>query len=674
MFTGVIQPKNRLLGILLCLCLLSACGGSSSTSGDTPTLNLPDLPQAPIARLELGDDFVGFIIGSQPISPDTSSAQSQQFSQFLYEIDGDANITPVPMYDAEETLIDFTGNLSFTSVENIVPLDVMVMSPDYILLTIFHRNFDADSDNDYYNLLVDLHTGLVVSAPVGLNQQGNSGRSSLTQLGRDYFPPDNRWNDTSELYVVSVDYEALDQMEAGELQDFDYEPVDHHNGVPCPSDETDEAEETGDTSETEQSEDDAPAEEDTTTDTTDENAAADETDTDPDASDGESAEEEPVGTTCSGVTTSTPNTTETNDTTTGTTNTGSATTTEPITDAADLVGSFDEEGNPLENGQDPIINPNDDDTTSQPVEEPPIPTAVYRMSLATGNQYQLIKVSAEGDRPGLGQFIASRSGVLIYRNEDGGDNSYRVILSNCENVTGRLSTVLLAPNSTLITANDSQGTSQIYEVTYNGVNRLEFTCNGDVKRIAQTAYSTRVNSLRLPYNSPSIASYDYFPPYFVESGCNTGELFPQGAPYTDISNPMPSIPGLPSSDPRGLRKSQLFGNNLYCIGYNSGLELSVARLIPNTHPVSFDFLPFDFTNWIASFDTVHVASPTQVLFTGYTTTNIQIRTVLLDVDGTETDLSETLGGFKVGQQIEITPPPTGVYTLPEPATEAESTQ
>lgn len=653
MFDGVFQPKLRLLGMFLGLSLLSACGGSSSSGGTAPTLNLPDIPQPPVSRLELGDDFVGFIIGSQPISADISSAQSLQFSQFLYEIDGDANITPVPMFDTEGNAIDFIGNLSFTDEENIVPLDVMVMSPDYILLTIFHRNFDSDTDNDYYNLLIDLHNGSVVAAPVGLNQQGNSGRSSLTQLGRDYFPPDSRWNDTHELYVVSVDYEALDLMETGELQEFEYELVDHHNGVPCPTNESEEtSEETETETETETTDTD-------TTDTSDTSEDASDTETTTTTSDTEETNTtlctEPTGSNISIVTTP---------------STGSATTTEPIVNSSELTGSFDEDGNPLENGQDPIIINEDDAPVTS--EEPLTPTAVYRMSLATGNQYQLIKVSAEGDRPGLGQFIASRSGVLIYRNEDGGDNSYRVILSNCEDVTGRVSTVLLAPNSSLIVADDAQGNSQIYEVTYNGMNQLEFSCNGNVRRIARTAYSTGVDSLRLPYNSPSIASYDYHPPYFVNSSCYSGELFPTGIPYTEISNPMPPIPGLPSSDPRGLRKSQLFANNLYCIGYNSALEPSVARLIPNTTPFSYEFLTFDFSTWIPSFDTIHVASATQVIFTGYTTTNVQTRTILLDVDGTETDLSDTLGGFKVGQQIEIVPPPVNVYTLPEPANAEDS--
>lgn len=644
---------------------LTACGGSSSSAG--PTLNLPNLPQPPVSRVELGDDFVGFIIGKQPLSTDRATAQSNQFSQFLYEIDGDSNITPVPMFDASDTQLDLTGNLSFTSEANVIPLDVMVMSPDYLLLTLYSRDFDTDPDNDYYNLLIDLHNGSVVPAPVGLNTQGNSGRSALTQLGRDYFPPDGRWNDTAELYVISVDYEALDLMEAGELQDFDYEPVDHHNGVPCPvGGSEDEPEANDDTTTDDTTEDTATDEEtETPTDTADDTDSESTTDTD-DTGDTEASEATPAGATCSDPDTTTPNT----DTDANTTNTGSATTTEPIVDATELnnSGSFDEDGNPLENGQDPRpVNPISDD----PPEEPDTPTAVYRMTLASANQYQLIKVSAEGDRPGLGQFIASRSGILIYRNDDGGDNSYRVILSNCENITGRLSTVLIAPNTTLIVADDSQGNSTIYEVTQRGANRLEFSCNGDVRRIAHTAYTTGVNSLRMPFNSPSIAPYDYEYPFFVESSCYTGRLFPTGLPVTEVSNPMPPVPGLPSADPRGLRKSQRFGGNLYCIGYDAALEVAIAQLNTTTEPASYTFLPFDFGNWLPSFDTLHVTSSSQLLFTGNTRSNPDIRTIMLNIDGTETDLSDTLGGFQVGQQVEITPPPLNVYTLPTPETDTE---
>lgn len=656
--------KDTISALVFCVLLLGlgGCGGSSSSAG--PTLNLPDLPVPPVSRLQFGTDYVGFMIANQPISTDPSTAQSQQYSQYLYEIDGDANITPVPFFDATDTLIDLTGNLSFTSEENLIPLDVMVMSPDYLLLTVFSRNFDQDPDNDYYNLLVDLHNGSVVAAPVGLNQQGNSGRSSLTQLGRDYFPPDSRWNDTSELYVVSVDYEALDLMEAGELQDFEPEPVDHHNGVPCPPD--------GSTDEDEpESEDDTTTDDTTTDNTTTDDTATDDTQTDDtttedtvtddttEQDDATTEEPTPSGPTCSDPSESPVVTNE---------DAGSATTTEPIVEANTTTeegsGSFDGDGNPLDNGQDPVPT-----LPEKEPQEPDIPTAVYRMTLASANQYQLIKVSADGDRPGLGQFIASRSGILIYRNDDGGDNSYRVILSNCENVTGRLSTVLIAPNSTLVVADDTQGNSQIYEITQRGANRLQFSCNGDVQRIAHTAYTTGVNSLRLPYNSPSIASYDYQYPFFVENACYSGRLFPTGIPVTEIVNPMPPVLGLPSSDPRGLRKSQFFGDNLYCIGYDASLEVAVAQLDTTTEPISYTFLPFNFGSWLPSFDTIHVASSTQVLFTGNTRFNPTIRTIMLNIDGTETDLSDSLGGLKVGQQIEITPPPLNVYTLPSPSTD-----
>ena len=38
---------------------------------------------------------------------------------------------------------------------------------------------------------------------------------------------------------------------------------------------------------------------------------------------------------------------------------------------------------------------------------------------------------------------------------------------------------------------------------------------------------------------------------------------------------------------------------------------------------------------------------------------------MMDTTGLETDLGSDLGGFVVGQQIEITPPGTE-YTLPDP--------
>jgi len=96
----------------------------------------------------------------------------------------------------------------------------------------------------------------------------------------------------------------------------------------------------------------------------------------------------------------------------------------------------------------------------------------------------------------------------------------------------------------------------------------------------------------------------------------------------------------------------------------------VAQLDPSLDPATYQNVSFDFGIWIANFDTIHVLSATQVIFTGYTRVNSTVRTVVLSTDGTETELTDTLAGFRVGQQIEITPPPDDTYTLPEPVAEA----
>ncbi len=616
-----------------CACLLltsiGACGGGGGASA--PVLNLPDVPDSPVSRLVLSDDFIGFLIASQPIGTDPRLSTSHQFSQQLYQIDADNNITPVVMLDTLGAELDLVGNLSFTQEDNIIPLDVMIMSSEYILLTIFHRNFDLDPDNDYFNLLVELRTGIVVEAPVGLNQQGNSGRSSLTTLGRDYFPPDTRWNDTEDLYVVSVDYDALDMMISGELEvDPDHEePVDHHSGVPCPP---------------------AIEDSDTTDDTSEETelAATDNTDTTDTTEDTDTIE----------ATTDT--LTDTTDTSTEPTEQVTATCVEPAEDIAQTTEDTSTDTEQTANAlavTEPIFKQyarilaraSDD-------EEVPVPTAIYRMNLGESSTYSLEKISASDDRPGLGQFIASRSGVVIYRNLDGGDNSYRVLLDHCEGVTGRLSTVLIALNTSLILADDAAGNSSIFEVTEHGMNQLYFSCNGNVERRAFSGYSTGIISLKLPFNSPSIASYHFQYPYFINDSCQGGRLFPQQIPFTQVFNPMPSIPGLRGQDVRGLRKSQIFNGKLYCIGYDTALQLSVAELDPSDPAPSYDFLGFNFTNWLPQFDTIHVLGNSQVIFTGTTRTNPDINTVILDIDGTATNLNDTLGGLKVAQQIDITPP------------------
>jgi hypothetical protein len=177
-----------------------------------------------------------------------------------------------------------------------------------------------------------------------------------------------------------------------------------------------------------------------------------------------------------------------------------------------------------------------------------------------------------------------------------------------------------------------------------------------VIRRAYSGYSTGITSLRLPFNSPSIASYHFQHPFFINDNCQGGQLFPQQIPFTQLFNPMPSIPGLNSQDVRGLRKSQIFNRKLYCIGYDAGLNLAVAELDPSDAAPSYNFLSFDFSNWVPHFDTLHVLGNNQVIFTGTTRISPDINTVILDIDGTTTNLNDTLGGLKVAQQIDITPP------------------
>lgn len=363
-------------------------------------------------------------------------------------------------------------------------VDIHFEQREYILLTIFNRDFDGDPDNNYFNLLVHLRSGNVVAAPVGLNQQGNSGRSSLTTLGRDYFPPDARWNDTEDLYVVSVDFDELDLMSSGEfVEDPDHEePVDHHSGVPCPApiEETD-TQENAD-ADTNTGEDTSPTTDAAGTSTTE---TSDTSSTDNSTQETDTASTDEAGTTDSSVTDETettettsnciePDSTEASEPTQVTDNTAeSATedTTNATANSADIDSPFT-----------PNMRALDD--------EVPIPTAIYRMRLGANSTFGLEKISAEDDRPGLGQFIASNSGIIIYRNIDGGDNSYRVLIDHCEGITGRLSTVLILNNTSLIVADDDAGNSSIFEVTERGMNKLIFSCNGNVIRLAYSGYST----------------------------------------------------------------------------------------------------------------------------------------------------------------------------------------
>ena len=593
------------------------CGGTGS-GGETitTTLNVPTLPEPPVSRLVLPTDYVSFFIGTVPLGTDKQLATSQQFTQQLYTVDADHTITPVSFLDAAGVALDLTGNVSFAEEEKIIPLDILVMSPDYIMLTLFHRNFDTNTDNDYFNLLIDLRSGNVTNSPLGLNIQSNSGQGVLTQLGRDYFPPDNRWNDTDDLFVLSVDYEALDMMEEVDHEEI----VDHHSGVPCPVNETEDPT-------------DEPTEE--------EPAEAPE----------EEAVEEPADPNAENPTEETP-TEEEETPVTCTDPIGGTITPEPTTDTPDeavdpaAVAAFT---------RGPVAFSHAESTT-----EPPTPTNIYRMRLGAANQYTLEQVSLEDDRPALGQFIVSRSGIMIYRNLDGGDNSYRVLLENCEDITGRLSTVLLAPYSTLVVADDDAGNSSVFEVTERGVNKLIFSCNGNVIRQSFSGYTSRINSLRLPYNSESISSYNYLYPYFIDTSCQGGRMFPRQNPEIDIFNPIPSIPGLPGGDVRGLRKSQVLNANLYCLGYNSGLDLTIAQLSTTNNNSSFEFLNIDFGLWLPDFDTLHMLSNDHVVFTGTSRVSTETKTIMLNTSGEEFDLTDTIVGLKVAQQIEVAPP-TGPY-------------
>lgn len=491
--------------------------------------------------------------------------------------------------DADGEAIDLTGNLSFTSEEHVIPFDVMVMNEQYILLSLFSRDFDGNEDNDYHNLLVNLEDGSVVAAPVGLNTSGNSGRSFLSQPGRDYFPPDNRWNFTSDLYVLSVDYDALGMM------DTDYSPkyelVDHHNGVPCPNS--------------------VPTSDDATDDPADEQTE--------EATEDETADEEAV---------------------------------EPDTTSENSDTCVDTVPLPEREQQQETDNDNNQDETDT---EARTPTALYRMILEDTNTYELIKVNLEDDRPDLGQFIALSDGTLIYRNQDGGDNSYRVVQPNCPTITGRVSTVLIAPNTTLMAAINRQGEEAVFEVSGDAISELFFSCNGNVLRKAYAAFDSTMEGLYLPYNSQSIAPYDYASPYIVNTRCQTIEAF-ETSGFLEVQTPLPFIPGLTSGDTRGLRKSQFLDGNLYCIGYNSAADPTVLRLSPNTDPISYETLNLDFADWLPSFDTIHMLRGDSVIFTGSTRTNTQLRTVIIDTAGNETLITDELQGLQVLQQIEISPP------------------
>lgn len=612
------------LACLACSSLLSAC--IASGSGDPEPFqtaepaSVPQLPAAPVTSLTLGTNYAGFFIGTDGVLADGTLSQVLQYNQRLYELSATNAISEVPLLNGTDPF-DMAGNIVFPDNEGLIPNDLLVLSEKYILLAVRKRDLDGDADNDYHNLFVDLSTGTATAAPLGLNKEGNSGSLSVTTAGRDYFPPDARWNDTDDLYVIDVDYETLGLMESGEFVEDANEPVDHSAGVPDLSCNNPPAQEAADPDSTDDTE------------TTDADTDTETTEPAPDTAD--TATDNTTATTssnCDNTETDTTDTTDANDVTAG----------------AQSLESM---------GLARSISPRSSD------EEPEIPTAVYRVRLGADGTYSLDKISAPGDRPGLGQFVVSRSGVMIYRNEDGGDNSYRVLISGCEEVTGRLSTVLRLKNSTLLVADDSAGNSTIFEVTQRGINKLYFSCNGNVIRESYSGYTTGINSLRMPFNSESIAPYEYEFPFLISAACDTVRLFPRQDPEAEVINPMPPVPGLPSQDPRTLRKAQYFDQKLYCIGYNESLDLNVAELDPSTSS-GFTTLNFDLSAWSTNFSTIHLLDASNIIFTGQLRTSTGFRTIKVSDQGVETDLTETLGGLEVRQHVEITPPPPPPVVVP----------
>lgn len=608
--------------ILLSACIASGSGDPEPFQTAEPA-SVPQLPTPPVTSLTLGTTYTGFFIGTDGLLPDGTLSQVLQYNQRMYELSATNVITEVPLLNGTEAF-DLGGNIVFPDNEGLIPNDLMVLSEKYILLAVRQRDLDGDADNDYHNLFVDLTTGIVTAAPLGLNNEGNSGSLHVATAGRDYFPPDARWNDTEDLYVIDVDYETLGLMESGEFVEEENEPVDHSAGVPnlaCnnPPATDDTADDTGNDRADDTATDDATT--DTATDATD--TATTDTTTD--------------------TTTDCPATDTTDEATTDT-----ATDNTDVTAAAQSLESM---------GLTRSIN------SRSTEEETKIPTAVFRVRLGADGTYSLDKISAPGDRPGLGQFVVSRSGVMIYRNEDGGDNSYRVLISGCEDITGRLSTVLRLKNSTLMVADDAAGESTIFEITQRGINKLYFSCNGNVIRESYSGYTTGINSLRMPVNSQTTAPYEYEYPYLISSTCDTVRLFPRQDPESVVENPMPPIPGLPSQDPRTLRKAQYFNQRLYCLGYDEALVFTVSELNPAT-TTGFMDLNFDLSAWSPDFSTLHLLDASNIVFTGQPRGSFGFQTIQISDQGVETDLTATIGGLEVKQHIEITPPPPPPVVAP----------
>jgi hypothetical protein len=559
--------------LIFCLCFsLYGCVGAGV--GDPlpyPTAqpaSLPQIPVAPVTSLTLNKRASSLLIARQPLSTAGSDPLSLYYSQQVFQLvradplvlnDID-KLIPVPLMGTATETLDLTGNLSLLDKQQVIPTDLMPLNDQYWLLALSYRDLDKDETNNNFNLLIDLSTGTAYSAPLGLNPQGNSGELPQGAQMRDYFPPDNRFNDTADLYVLDVDYALLAQYPDG-IVDTDPEPVDHVNPIT-----------------------------DTSTDTAS------------------------TSTTTTPTTTATPSTTAT--TTTSSTNTSS------------------------------------DTSTAEKV----IPTALYRMRVSDAGAYTLDKISAPGDRPGLGQFAASRAGVLIYRNLDAGDDAYRVLISGCDEVTGRVSARLYLPNSTLMVADDSDGNSAIFEVTERGINKLIFNCNGTLTRLAYSGYTQKVSSLRMGQNSTATGPYRYDNGYLASNRCETLELFPQKDPQTTVQNPMPSVPGL-GSDYRSLRRLQNLGQQFVCLGYNASGWPRVYGLNHSVKGSEYLQLPYNIDNWVINFDSFFMLDNGQLLFSGYPRTGYQTTTQLLDAQGNYQDVSDTLGGI-IPMQLWALPTPT----------------
>lgn len=524
--------------------------------------SLPQLPVAPVTSLTLNTRASSLLIARQPLSTASSDPLSLYYSQQLYQLvradplvlnDID-QLIPVPLTGNTAETLDLTGNLSYLTQAQVIPQDLMRLNDQYWLLALTYRDLDKDETNNNFNLLIDLTTGTTYSAPLGLNPQGNSGELPQGAQMRDYFPPDNRFNDTSDMYVLDVDYALLAQYPDGIVDDGP-EPIDHVNPLANTN----------------------------------------------------------TGTDSSTATASSSNTT-TNSIGTGTASSATTNTTKVI------------------------------------------PTALYRMRVSDAGAYTLDKISAAGDRPGLGQFAASRAGVLIYRNLDAGDDAYRVLISGCDEVTGRVSTRLYLPNSTLLVADDEDGNSSIFEVTERGMNKLIFNCNGSLVRLAYTGYTQKVNSLRMGQNSTAIGPYQYANGYLASNRCETLELFPRKDPQTTVQNPMPSVPGL-GSDYRSLRRTQNLGQQFICLGYDAAGWPRVYGLDHSSKGSAYVQLPYDIDNWIINFDSFYMLDNGQLLFTAYPRTGYLSTTQLLDAQANYQDVSDTLGGII----------PMQLLTLPSPA-------